>query len=120
MKSKEAFIATAILCILLGTIIGWIITPKEVREVEVMSARKTMKVYIEVMENYYGIEVETNFESIFEKIGTHTEILEFDNFVRFLKINGFDKCYFDYASLKNKAWIWIEHKGNIYYWKLEV
>lgn len=115
--------------LLVSNVISWAIGnyySREVVEIEVVSKRATLDVYVQALKDYYGFEVEKhnmpfrfseNLPSQEEKY--YIEIINFEAFILFLKANNLKKCYYSYiGSLGVKLWVDIE--GVYYYWKVKV
>jgi len=94
---------------------------REVVEVEVINAEKTLDLYVSVLREYYNFTV-TERDPIdkwlFGKgdFDDYVEILTFDSWVRFLKTNNFAECFYTY---ENGSKLWVVYERCAYYWKMK-
>lgn len=127
MNRKRALLI-GFLFLILGLIIGNYIgnsSRVEIREIEVISLEQNMLMYAEILGTYYEIETEEKEMKQTFQTNIKLEILELNQFVNWLKVNGYEKCYYEYYKPKISIYteefaiFWVWHDSVYYYWELE-
>lgn len=111
---KAAFVVLAIV-FFVGIAVGYHIAPRDPDVLQAAILWTRTEIYVKALEDYYGFQTERRtWERVFN-LTNKVEILDFDDFLEFARVNGHETIRYSLFSGK----LWIKADGKYYFWSVD-